>query len=149
MPPKQEETGMTTSKNTTTRTKKVFYWLSTGLAGLALTAAGVTSLMRTPQMVATMSHLGYPSYVATILGTWKLLGVLAIVTPGFPRLKEWAYAGFFFDLTGAAMSHAASGDPVRVVIVPLVLLVAVMVSWALQPARGAFVAPKLKPAQAV
>ena len=140
---------MTTTNNATTRTKKVFYWLRTGLAGLALTAAGATNLMRAPQVVATMSHLGYPSYVATILGTWKLLGVLAIVAPGFPRLKEWAYAGFFFDLTGAAMSHAATGDPLGVVVVPLALLVAVMASWALQPARGAFVAPKLKTAQAV
>ena len=139
---------MTTTNSTTTRTKKVFYWLSTGLAGLALTAAGATSLMRAPQLVATMSHLGYPSYVATILGTWKLLGALAILAPGFPRLKQWAYAGIFFDLTGAAMSHAASGDPLRVVVVPLVLLVAVMASWALELARGPFVAPKLKPAQA-
>ncbi len=140
---------MTTTNNTTTRTKKVFYWLTTGFAALALTAAGATNLMRAPQIVATMVHLGYPSYVATILGTWKLLGVLAILAPGFPRLKEWAYAGFFFDLTGAAISHAASGDAVGVVIVPLVLLVAVMASWTLQSARGAFVASKLKPAQAV
>ena len=140
---------MTTTNNTTSRTKKVSYWLSTGFAALALTAAGATNLMRAPQVVATMSHLGYPSYVATILGTWKLLGVLAILAPGFPRLKEWAYAGFFFDLTGAAMSHAAAGDPVGIVVVPLVLLAALMASWTLQPARGAFVAPKLKPAQAV
>ena len=139
---------MTTTNNTTTRTKKVLYWISTGFAALALTAAGATNLMPAPQVVATMSHLGYPSYVATILGTWKLLGVLAILAPGFPRLKEWAYAGFFFDLTGAAMSHAATGDPVGVVVVPLVLLVVVMGSWALQPARGAVVL-KLKPAEAV
>lgn len=140
---------MTTTNNTTTRTRKTFYWISTGFAALALTAAGATNLMRAPQVVATISHLGYPSYVATILGTWKLLGVLAILAPGFPRLKEWAYAGFFFDLTGAAMSHATTGDPIGVVAVPLVLLVAVMASWALQPARGAFVAQKLKTAQAV
>jgi uncharacterized membrane protein YphA (DoxX/SURF4 family) len=140
---------MTTTNNTTTRTRKVCYWLSTGFAALSLTAAGATNVMRAPQVVTTLSHLGYPSYLATILGTWKLLGVLAILTPGFARLKEWAYAGFFFVLTGAAMSHAASGDPVGVVIVPLVLLAAVMASWALQPARGAVVAAKLKPAQAV
>ena len=140
---------MTTTNNTTTQTKKVFYWISTGFAAFALTAASLTNLMRAPQIVATMSHLGYPSYVATILGAWKLLGVLAILAPGFPRLKEWAYAGFFFDLTGAAMSSAATGDPLGVVVIPLVLLVAVMASWALQPARGAFVAPKLKTAQAL
>jgi hypothetical protein len=77
---------MTTTNNTATRTKKVFYWLSTGFAGLALTAADATNVMRAPQVVATMSHLGYPSYVATILGTWKLLGVLAILAPGLPKL---------------------------------------------------------------
>jgi len=130
---------MTTTNNTTTRTKKVFYWLSTGFAALALTAAGATEVMRAPQVVATTSRLGYPSYLAIILGTWKLLGVLAILASGFARLKEWAYAGFFFDFTGASISHVASGDPVRVAIVPLVLLVAVMASWALQSARGALV----------
>ena len=140
---------MTTTNNLTTRTRKIFYWLSTGFAAFALTAAGATSLMRGPQIVATMSHLGYPSYVAAILGMWKLLGVLAILVPGFVRLKEWAYAGFFFDLTGAAMSHAAAGDPARVVIVPLVLLATVIASWALLPARRALVAPRLNPAQAV
>jgi uncharacterized membrane protein YphA (DoxX/SURF4 family) len=114
-----------------------------------MTAAGVTELTRAPQIAVAMSHLGYPSYVATILGTWKLLGVLAILAPGFPRLKDWAYAGFFFDLSGAAISHAASGDPVGAVIVPLVLLAVVMASWTLQSARGAFVGSKLTPAQAL
>jgi uncharacterized membrane protein YphA (DoxX/SURF4 family) len=140
---------MTTTNNTTTRTRKVFYWLSTGLAALVLTAAGVSDIMRAPQVIASTSHLGYPPYLATILGTWKVLGVLAILVPGFARLKEWAYAGFFFDLTGAAISHTTLGDPVGVVIVPLVLLVPVMASWALQPARGALVATKPKLAQAV
>ena len=139
---------MTTTNNPTTRTRKVFYWLSTGLAALAFTGAGISNLLRVPQVVATVSHLGYPPYLATILGTWKLLGVLAILAPGFPRLKEWAYAGFFFDLSGAAISHRVSGDPIGVVIVPLVLLAFVMASWALQPARVALVAPRLNPAEA-
>src|SRR5690242_2418127 len=105
---------MTIPTHTTTRAKKFFYWLTTGSAALALAAAGATNLMHAPQVVATISHLGFPPYVATILGTWKLLGVLAMLAPGFPRLKEWAYAGFFFDLTGAAFSHTASGDAVNI-----------------------------------
>ena len=85
-------------------------------------------------------HLGYPAYLATILGVWKLLGSTAILSPGHPRLKEWAYAGMFFTLTGAALSHTVSGDPVANILVPLVLLGFVMTSWALQSARQAVIA---------
>ena len=70
----------------------------------------------------------------SILGTWKLLGAAAIVVPGLPRLKEWAYAGILLELSGAALSHAAAGDPAGKVAVPLVLLVLAAVSWALRPA---------------
>jgi hypothetical protein len=80
------------------------------------------------------SALGYPAYVATILGVWKLLGAAAITTPGLPRLKEWAYAGIAFDLSGAALSHAASGDVAARIAVPLVLLALAGASWALRPA---------------
>ena len=69
-----------------------------------------------------------------MLGTWKLLGAIAIVVPGFPRLKEWAYAGFFFDLTAAAVSRAAVGDSAADVVAPLVFLALVIASWALRPA---------------
>ena len=71
---------------------------------------GVLELQRGPEVVATLSHLGYPVYFAAILGTWKLLGAIAIAAPGLPRVKEWAYAGFVFDLTAAAVSRAAVGD---------------------------------------
>jgi len=72
--------------------------------------------------------------VATLLGVWKLLGAAAIAAPGLPRLKEWAYAGVLFDLSGAAFSHASSGDPAAKVAVPLVLLGLAAVSWAFRPA---------------
>jgi hypothetical protein len=78
-----------------------------------------------------LAHLGYPTYFATIVGTWELLGAAAIVAPELPRVKEWAYAGMFFALSGAARSHAASGDPVSKVLVPLVVLGAAAVSWTL------------------
>lgn len=126
---------------TTTRTKKLLYWASTGLGALALAGIGVADLAHAPPMIAGLTHLGYPAYVATILGGWKLLGVAAILAPGLPRLKEWAYAGMFFTLTGASMSHAASGDPAGNVLFPLVLLGMITTSWALRSARGTTIAP--------
>ena len=88
-----------------------------------------------------MHHLGYPLYFASILGVWKLLGAIAIVVPGFPRLKEWAYAGFCFDLTAAALSHAAVGDTTGDIVAPLVFLALVFASWALRPASRTLAEP--------
>jgi hypothetical protein len=113
--------------------RKAAYWASTGFAALALGATGAADLLRVPAIMESLAHLGYPTYFATILGTWELLGAAAIVAPDLPRVKEWAYAGTFFTLTGAALSHAASGDPLVRVLVPLVVLGAVVMSWALRP----------------
>jgi len=80
---------------------------------LTMTASGFANVLRAPNVVEVASRLGYPVYIASILGVWKLLGVLAIGTAGIhrmPRLREWAYAGFFFDLSGAILSHVAAGD---------------------------------------
>ena len=114
--------------------KMMGYWATTGLVAAAFLLGGVADLARGEQVVAGMSHLGYPLYVATILGVWKVLGAAALLAPRFPRLKEWAYAGMVFDLTGAAVSHAATGDPAANVATPLVLLGLVAASWALRPA---------------
>ena len=111
------------------------YWASTGFAALALGATGAADLLRVSPIMENLAHLGYPAYFAAILGTWELLGAAAIVAPGLPRVKEWAYAGMFFTLTGAALSHAASGDPGGRVLLPLVVLSAVVLSWTLQSAR--------------
>ncbi len=113
--------------------RKTAYWLSTGFAALALGATGLADLLRVPAIMEGLAHLGYPTYFATILGAWELLGAAAIVAPELPRVKEWAYAGMFFALSGAALSHAASGDPVGKVLVPLMVLGAVAVSWTLRP----------------
>jgi hypothetical protein len=112
--------------------RKAAYWASTGFAALALGATGLADLLRVPTIIEGLAHLGYPTYFATILGTWELLGAAAIVAPNVPRVKEWAYAGIFFALSGAALSHAASGDPVAKVLLPLVVLGAVAVSWTLR-----------------
>lgn len=111
------------------------YWAATILGPASFVIGGYLHLTRDPQVMTTLAHLGYPPYFATIMGVWKLLGAIAIVAPGFPRLKEWAYAGFFFDLTGAAATRAFVGDGVADVIAPLVFLGLVAASWALQPAR--------------
>ncbi len=124
------------------------YWASTAFAALALGATGAADLMRVPAIMESLAHLGYPTYFATILGAWELLGAAAIVAPDLPRVKEWAYAGMFFTLTGAALSHAASGDPVGRILAPLVVLGAGIVSWMFRPARRTLPAAEVPRAQA-
>jgi len=81
-----------------------------------------------------MAHLGYPLYFLVILGVWKLLGVIAILIPKFPLLKEWAYAGFFFAMSGAIISHFAKGDEAIAYFGPTLLLVLTVLSWYFRPA---------------
>jgi uncharacterized membrane protein YphA (DoxX/SURF4 family) len=121
--------------------RTVAYWASTSLAALALGASGAAELTHAPEIMTSLRHLGYPTYLATILGTWELLGAVAILAPRLAQVKEWAYAGMVFTLSGAALSHAASGDPAGKVFVPLVLLGVVLVSWSLRPARRAPLPP--------
>lgn len=121
---------------------KAIYWVTTILVAAMFFVGGIMDTLHAPPVVETMRQLGYPSYVATILGVWKLLGAVVIVAPGLPRVKEWAYADIAFDLTGAAISHAASGDPSSKVIVPLVVLGFAIVSWASRPASRWLSDPK-------
>ena len=95
----------TTSDSTmiTTGRKKIAYWATTVLAALGLTLIGTADLLRVPEVMQGLAHLGYPAYFATILGVWKLLGSAAIVAHGLQRVKEWAYAGMFFTLSGATI----------------------------------------------
>ena len=115
------------------KSKLIAYWLSTGLFASAFLAGGIAELSSAPTATATAHALGYPLYFLTILGVWKLLGAAALLAPRLPLLKEWAYAGIFFDLTGAAASHAASGDAAGKVATPLVFLLLAAASWALRP----------------
>jgi uncharacterized membrane protein YphA (DoxX/SURF4 family) len=87
-----------------------------------------------PPGVYGIAHLGYPVYFLTILGVWKILGVLAVLIPGFPLLKEWAYAGFFFIMSGAIFSHIAVGDPINEMWPSALLLVLTVVSSYFRPA---------------
>ena len=114
--------------------KNIAYWAATILGPTSFVIGGTLSLTQSDQVVGALSHLGYPAYFGLILGVWKLLGAIVLTVPGLPRLKEWAYAGFVFDLTAAAISHASVGDKTGDIAAPLVYLALVLASWALRPA---------------
>ena len=116
-------------------TRNYIYWASTVVIAIAFFITGIGNLLPFPHIAQDMSQLGYPGYFLKILGTWKILAALAIGFPGLPRLKEWAYAGIIFDLTGAAFSRAASGAGVIMVIVPLGIACLALISWALRPEK--------------
>lgn len=116
------------------RPARIGYWIVTILLALAIFSGGVGQITRNPQTVAGIVQLGYPAYLTSILGFWKIAGTIAILMPGFVGLKEWAYAGVFFVLTGAAVSHAVCHDPAWHVVVTLTLAAFAVVSWALRPA---------------
>lgn len=117
-----------------TKAKKIIYWVATLWLALGMTSSAVVQLMRLPEGVQGVTHLGYPAYLLTILGTWKILGVVTILAPKFPVVKEWAYAGFFFVTSGALISHVTMGDPFGEIFPSVLLLTLTVVSWYLRPA---------------
>lgn len=90
---------------------KTIYWIVTGVMAAFMIMAAVPDVLRLPEAVEIFKHLGYPEYLIPFIGVAKILGVIAVLVPGFPRLKEWAYAGLVFDLIGAFYSHISVGDP--------------------------------------
>lgn len=113
---------------------QIGYWILTSLFCLAMGAAGVMNLMGVEAQQEAMANLGYPAYLMTILGVAKVAGVIALLIPRMPLLKEWAYAGFTFDLLGASASHALSNHSVPEIVVPMVVLGIAFGSWWLRPA---------------
>ena len=114
---------------------KIIYWIATGLLALGMLQSGIFAVLRTKQWTDLVTSLGYPVYFLTILGTWKILGVIAILIPRFKLLKEWAYAGFFFAMTGAFASHLACGDyDVKGLAGPFFQTVFIILSWYFRPA---------------
>ncbi|MGN8039636.1 DoxX family protein [Chitinophaga sp. 22321] len=118
----------------TFRGRIITYWITTALVVFQLGSGGIADILRPSYVVEGMVHLGYPVYFCVILGVWKVLGAIAVLLPRTPRLKEWAYAGALFDLTGAAASHLAAGDPALKLVGPLLFAGFALVSWALRPA---------------
>jgi uncharacterized membrane protein YphA (DoxX/SURF4 family) len=99
------------------------YWIFTGLMIALMLLGSIGDIMYAPEAVALFKHLGYPTYLLPFIGVAKLLGVIAILVPGFPRIKEWAYAGFVIDLTGAMYSTIAVGDPWEFFIIGYILII--------------------------
>lgn len=117
------------------------YWITTSLVALGFFLGGTMDLLRPPELVENMQRLGYGETFMIILGLWKVLGAITILAPKLPRLKEWAYAGIVFDLTGAFVSHLAAGDTIGQSIAPVILLVLAGFSWALRPQSRKLEAP--------
>ena len=112
---------------------KIAYWIVTGLFCLAMTAGGTMNLVALETQQEAMASLGYPPYLMTILGVAKIAGVIALLIPRTPILKEWAYAGFTFDLLGASASHAFSGHTIPEIAIPIFVLAFAVGSYWLRP----------------
>lgn len=126
-----------------TKRNKIIYWIATIWLALGMTSTGIVQIMKMKEEADMFARLGYPIYFLTIIGVWKILGVITVLLPKLPLLKEWAYAGFFFTMSGAVISHLAVADPAIELFGPMLLIVLTMVSWYFRPAER-----KLVPANA-
>jgi hypothetical protein len=112
---------------------KIIYWIATIWLATGMISTGMVQLFRLkgngPGSLDSLTHLGYPGYLLMLLGIWKILGVAALLIPKYPLMKEWAYAGFFFIMTGAIFSHFAAGDLFKEIFPSILLLILTMVSW--------------------
>jgi DoxX-like family len=129
------------------KSASVAYWICTALTAFFFVSGGLAYALAVPDVVAGVTQLGFPLYFVRMLGVWKVLGGLAILAPGFPRLKEWAYAGIFFDLTGAAVASATMGASIGAewwhVPAPLLVAAIMVGSWALRPPSRRLPGPAL------
>lgn len=116
------------------KASKIIYWIATLWLALGMTATGIVQILKMKEEIHMMERLGYPTYFLTILGTWKILGVIVVLIPRFPLVKEWAYAGFLFAMTGALFSHAANNHDAKEFFGPSLLLLLTLVSWYFRPA---------------
>ena len=115
-----------------TQLKTIGYWVTTGVLVFCMTG-GIFQLLGVQTTVDGIMRLGYPSYIIPVLGLAKVLAVLAILWPGLPRLKEWAYAGIFFNMMGATVSHVASNDEAWIIAVTITIAAITLASWGLRP----------------
>ncbi|MCE7072475.1 DoxX family protein [Dyadobacter sp. CY327] len=117
-----------------TKRNKIIYWIATVWLSLGMVSSGAVQIIKLKEEVDMMTHLGYPVYFLTIIGVWKMLGVVVVLLPRLPLVKEWAYAGFFFTMSGAVFSHMAAGDGAKEFFGPILLIVLTVVSWYFRPA---------------
>ena len=125
---------------------KIIYWIATIWLSLGMLSTGTVQILKLkgdgPGSVDSMTHLGYPVYFVTLLGIAKILGVIALLIPKFPLLKEWAYAGFFFMMSGAVFTHIAAGNSISEIFPSLLLLVLTVVSWYFRPVERKLILAK-------
>jgi len=114
---------------------KIIYWVATALLSFGMLGSGISQLLHLKDMNELITHIGYPLYFMYIIGVWKILGVIAILIPNFKLLKEWAYAGFFFLMTGALLSHLFMGDVGNAILGPLFQTLFIVTSWYFRPAN--------------
>ncbi len=114
--------------------KLIWYWIITALLSFCIFSGGMAQALQVKGVIQGFKPLGYPTYFISIIGIWKVLGIIAILIPKFKLLKEWAYAGIFFTMTGAVISHIASNDVSVQIIAPIVLAIFTVLSWYLRPA---------------
>lgn len=112
----------------------IWYWIITGILSFCIFSGGLAQAMQVKGVVEGFKPLGYPNYFISLIGVWKMLGIIAILIPKFKLLKEWAYAGIFFVMSGAVISHIASGNVSVQIIAPVALVVFTVLSWYLRPA---------------
>lgn len=117
-----------------TKRNKIIYWIATLWLALGMVSTGAVQLFHVKEEVEFILNLGYPAYFLTILGAWKILGTVAVLAPRFPLVKEWAYAGFFFSMSGAIFSHIGAGSSAAEFFGPALLLTLTVVSWYFRPA---------------
>ena len=120
--------------------KLIWYWIITGILSFCIFTGGLFQALQAKGVVQGFKPLGYPLYFISLIGIWKMLGVIAILIPKFKLLKEWAYAGIFFTMTGAVISHIASNDIKAQIIAPFVLAIFAVLSWYLRPADRKIIA---------
>lgn len=120
--------------------KLIWYWIITVILSFCIFSGGMAQALQLKQVVQGFKPLGYPAYFISLIGIWKMLGIIAILIPKFKLLKEWAYAGLFFTMTGAVISHVASNDVHVQIISPAVLAIFTVLSWYLRPADRKIVA---------
>lgn len=116
-----------------TKRNKIIYWVTTLFLSVGMTAGGIQQMFQIGGYNEIVTNLGYPLYILSILGTWKILGVITILIPKFPLLKEWAYAGFFFAMSGAFLSHLIVGQAFSEALPSLILLSVIVLSWYFRP----------------
>jgi uncharacterized membrane protein YphA (DoxX/SURF4 family) len=124
------------------KARKIIYWIATLWLALGMVSTGIVQVFKLKAEMEYITHLGYPDYFLSLVGIWKILGAIAVLIPRSPLLKEYAYAGMFFLMTGAVYSHIAFGDRINDIFPSLLLLTLTLVSWFTRPVQRRLVLAK-------